>query len=70
MRLSDIPNIETYLNKKVKIEVQPDSLFIGVLRGYDGFINIVLDDVVEPSSVNSYVVLKGKDIKSIVLVKD
>lgn len=70
MRLSDIPNIETFLNRKVKIEVQSNSLFIGILRGYDGFINIVLDEVVEPSSVNSYVVLKGKDIKSIVLVEE
>lgn len=69
MKLSDIPNVENFLDKKVKIEITGGTVFIGTLKGYDGFVNVVLQNVTKPPYTDSQVVIKGKEIKSLDLIE-
>ncbi|EOB12006.1 Small nuclear ribonucleoprotein [Nosema bombycis CQ1] len=69
MKLSDIPNVENFLDKKVKIEITGGTVFIGTLKGYDGFVNVVLQNVTKPLYTDSQVVIKGKEIKSLDLIE-
>jgi small nuclear ribonucleoprotein (snRNP)-like protein len=68
MKLSDIPNVENFLDKKVKIEITGGTVFIGTLKGYDGFVNVVLQNVTKPLYTDSQIVIKGKEIKSLDLI--
>jgi small nuclear ribonucleoprotein (snRNP)-like protein len=69
MKLSDIPNVENFLDKKVKIEISGGNVFVGTLKGYDGFVNVVLQNVTKPLYADSQIVIKGKEIKSLDLVE-
>ncbi|EOB13470.1 Small nuclear ribonucleoprotein [Nosema bombycis CQ1] len=69
MKLSDIPNVENFLDKKVKIEITGGTVFIGTLKGYDGFVNVVLPNVTKPLYTDSQIVIKGKEIKSLDLIE-
>ncbi|KAH6657334.1 hypothetical protein BKA67DRAFT_513757 [Truncatella angustata] len=40
-------NLAQYLDKKLFVQLNGSRKVIGVLRGYDVFLNIVLDDAVE-----------------------
>ncbi|EGS17123.1 putative small nuclear ribonucleoprotein [Thermochaetoides thermophila DSM 1495] len=41
------PELKKYLDKRLFVELNGSRRVIGVLRGYDVFLNIVLDDAVE-----------------------
>ncbi|MCJ1333193.1 Serine/threonine-protein kinase smg1 [Thelotrema lepadinum] len=41
------PELKKYLDKRLFIQINGSRRVIGVLRGYDVFLNVVLDDAVE-----------------------
>ncbi|KAI5798986.1 small nuclear ribonucleoprotein SmG [Geopyxis carbonaria] len=41
------PELKKYLDKRLFVQLNGSRRVIGVLRGYDVFLNIVLDDAVE-----------------------
>ncbi|CCX15909.1 hypothetical protein FPQ18DRAFT_296207 [Pyronema domesticum] len=41
------PELKKYLDKKLFVQLNGSRTVLGVLRGYDVFLNIVLDDAVE-----------------------
>ncbi|QSL64145.1 hypothetical protein MERGE_000300 [Pneumocystis wakefieldiae] len=41
------PELKKYMDKKLYVTINGQRNLIGVLRGYDVFLNIVLDEVVE-----------------------
>ncbi|KAM7205763.1 LSM domain containing protein [Naviculisporaceae sp. PSN 640] len=41
------PELKKYLDKRLFVQLNGKRKVIGVLRGYDVFLNIVLDDAVE-----------------------
>ncbi|KAK4220304.1 Like-Sm (LSM) domain containing protein [Rhypophila sp. PSN 637] len=41
------PELKKYLDKRLFVQLNGKRQVIGVLRGYDVFLNIVLDDAVE-----------------------
>jgi len=41
------PELKRYIDKRLFIQLNGSRKVIGVLRGYDVFLNIVLDDAVE-----------------------
>ncbi|RYP74734.1 hypothetical protein DL770_007553 [Monosporascus sp. CRB-9-2] len=43
----DSPYPEQYLDKRLFVQLNGSRKVIGILRGYDVFLNIVLDDAVE-----------------------
>ncbi|EMR70935.1 Serine/threonine-protein kinase smg1 [Eutypa lata] len=43
----DSPNLLQYLDKRLFVQLNGSRKVIGILRGYDVFLNIVLDDAVE-----------------------
>ncbi|QDS68435.1 Serine/threonine-protein kinase smg1 [Venturia effusa] len=44
------PELKKYLDKRLFVQLNGSRKVIGVLRGYDVFLNIVLDDAVEEKS--------------------
>ncbi|KAF4548319.1 Small nuclear ribonucleoprotein G [Elsinoe fawcettii] len=41
------PELKKYLDKKLFVQLNGSRKVIGILRGYDVFLNIVLDDAIE-----------------------
>ncbi|KAI9893437.1 MAG: Serine/threonine-protein kinase smg1 [Vezdaea aestivalis] len=41
------PELKKYLDKRLFVQLNGSRKVLGVLRGYDPFLNIVLDDAVE-----------------------
>ncbi|KAL8961735.1 MAG: hypothetical protein Q9193_001754 [Seirophora villosa] len=41
------PELKKYLDKRLFVQLNGSRKVIGVLRGYDVFLNVVLDDAVE-----------------------
>ncbi|KAK9454926.1 hypothetical protein V1511DRAFT_501349 [Dipodascopsis uninucleata] len=44
------PELKKYMDKRLFVQLNGSRKVIGVLRGYDVFLNIVLDDAVEEKS--------------------
>ena len=47
------PNLKSFLEKMVSLHLNKGRKVTGILRGYDQFMNVVLDDAVDKSSGNS-----------------
>jgi small nuclear ribonucleoprotein G len=43
------PNLKGYLEKKVSLHLNKNRKVSGTMRGYDQFMNVVLDDAVDES---------------------
>lgn len=41
------PELKKYMNKKILFQLNANRKVSGVLRGYDAFMNIVLDEAIE-----------------------
>ncbi|KAL6246567.1 Serine/threonine-protein kinase smg1 [Rhinocladiella similis] len=41
------PELKKYMEKRIFVQLNANRKVIGILRGYDVFLNIVLDDAVE-----------------------
>jgi len=47
------PNLKSFLEKTVSLHLNKGRKVTGTLRGYDQFMNVVLDDAVDQSSADS-----------------
>ncbi|CUS25077.1 LAQU0S26e00496g1_1 [Lachancea quebecensis] len=65
------PELKKYMDKKVYIQLNGSRKLVGVLRGYDIFLNVVLDDAVEvrkdgsKCAMGSQSVVRGNSIVSL-----
>ncbi|CAN6674479.1 small nuclear ribonucleoprotein G [Trichomonascus vanleenenianus] len=44
---TSLPELKRYMDKRLLVELNGSRKIIGVLRGYDTYMNIVLDEAVE-----------------------
>ncbi|KAI9669357.1 MAG: hypothetical protein M1831_000393 [Alyxoria varia] len=61
------PELKKYLDKKLLVQLNGGRNVIGVLRGYDVFLNIVLDEAVEEKADKTVVrlgmaVIRGNSV--------
>ncbi|SCV00992.1 LAMI_0G08636g1_1 [Lachancea mirantina] len=62
------PELKKYMEKKVYLQLNGSRKLVGVLRGYDIFLNVVLDDAVEikpdgsKAAMGSQTVVRGNSI--------
>ncbi|QLG74891.1 hypothetical protein HG535_0H02180 [Zygotorulaspora mrakii] len=65
------PELKRYVEKKVLLQLNASRKIAGILRGYDVFLNVVLDDAVEISrdgsshTLGSQTVVRGNSIVSL-----
>lgn len=43
----NVIDIEKFLNQKIRVKFQGGREFVGTLKGFDGLVNLVLDDAIE-----------------------
>eukprot|EP01010_Urceolus_cornutus_P001619 NODE_2177_length_617_cov_206.095070_g1717_i0.p1 GENE.NODE_2177_length_617_cov_206.095070_g1717_i0~~NODE_2177_length_617_cov_206.095070_g1717_i0.p1 ORF type:complete len:91 (-),score=19.40 NODE_2177_length_617_cov_206.095070_g1717_i0:63-335(-) len=65
-----LPDLKRYMDKKVDLKLNANRSVCGVLRGFDQFMNIVLDETVEESSQGDkselgMVVIRGNSVLNI-----
>ncbi|CDO52619.1 similar to Saccharomyces cerevisiae YFL017W-A SMX2 Core Sm protein Sm G [Geotrichum candidum] len=61
------PELKKYMDKKLFVQLNGSRQIIGVLRGYDVFLNIVLDEAVEKKPNGDHVkvgttVIRGNSV--------
>ncbi|KAI9102814.1 ribonucleoprotein LSM domain-containing protein [Phlyctochytrium arcticum] len=56
------PELKTYMDKRLFIQLNGDRKVTGILRGFDSFMNLVLEDTVEEVSQTD-----KKEIGSVVI---
>ncbi|KAK5075447.1 Serine/threonine-protein kinase smg1 [Lithohypha guttulata] len=61
------PELKKYMEKRLFVQLNGNRKVIGVLRGYDVFLNIVLDDAVEEKASGDrqrlgMVVIRGNSV--------
>ncbi|SCU81330.1 LANO_0B02696g1_1 [Lachancea nothofagi CBS 11611] len=65
------PELKKYMDKTVYLQLNGSRKLVGVLRGYDIFLNLVLDDAVEirkdgsKTPMGSQSVVRGNSIVSV-----
>ncbi|ODQ66122.1 putative small nuclear ribonucleo protein G [Nadsonia fulvescens var. elongata DSM 6958] len=47
MSKSSLPELKRYMDKKIFIQLNGGRKVVGILRGYDAFLNITLEEAVE-----------------------
>ncbi|EIE88422.1 hypothetical protein G6F57_008510 [Rhizopus arrhizus] len=67
MGKTSTPELKKYMDKRISLQLNGNRKVTGVLRGYDPFMNIVLDETVEevsPTERNNIgmVVIRGNSI--------
>lgn len=48
------PELKKYMDKKLFLQLNANRKVTGVLRGFDAFMNIILEDAVEEISTNEH----------------
>ncbi|KAK0259063.1 Small nuclear ribonucleoprotein G [Friedmanniomyces endolithicus] len=61
------PDLKKYLDKRVEVQLNGSRKVVGTLRGYDVFLNIVLDEATESKANNEKVrlgmcVIRGNSV--------
>eukprot|EP00307_Rebecca_sp_RCC1486_P005758 CAMPEP_0119405842 /NCGR_PEP_ID=MMETSP1335-20130426/393_1 /TAXON_ID=259385 /ORGANISM="Chrysoculter rhomboideus, Strain RCC1486" /LENGTH=75 /DNA_ID=CAMNT_0007429887 /DNA_START=28 /DNA_END=255 /DNA_ORIENTATION=+ len=46
------PDLKKYMDKRLSVKLNGNRSLTGTLRGYDQFMNLVLDDTIEHASAN------------------
>ena len=69
------PNLKKYMDKRLKIYLNQDRIIVGQLRGFDAFMNLVVDEVVEVKSAHEkhpigIVVVRGKSVVEIEILEN
>jgi len=64
------PDLKKYMDKRLSIKLNGNRFVIGVLRGFDQFMNLVLDESVEQVSASEQnnigmVVIRGNSVVTI-----
>ncbi|KAL1916840.1 uncharacterized protein VTP21DRAFT_5544 [Calcarisporiella thermophila] len=66
MSKTSTPELKKYMDKRLFIQLNGSRKVTGVLRGYDPFMNLVLDECVEETSEEKHnigmVVIRGNSI--------
>ncbi|KAI9245315.1 ribonucleoprotein LSM domain-containing protein [Sporodiniella umbellata] len=67
MGKTSTPELKKYMDKRLSLQLNGNRKVTGILRGYDPFMNIVLDDTIEevsPTEKNNIgmVVIRGNSI--------
>lgn len=63
---TQLPNLKSFLFKKVEVRMKSKTLFLGTLVGYDAFCNLVLGSAVcQKRLFEQVVVLRGQAIEEI-----
>eukprot|EP00995_Heteronema_vittatum_P009968 NODE_5363_length_513_cov_469.191810_g3983_i0.p2 GENE.NODE_5363_length_513_cov_469.191810_g3983_i0~~NODE_5363_length_513_cov_469.191810_g3983_i0.p2 ORF type:complete len:77 (+),score=7.17 NODE_5363_length_513_cov_469.191810_g3983_i0:82-312(+) len=70
MAQRSLPELKRYMDKKVELKLNANRSVSGVLRGFDQFMNIVLDETVEQTSEGDnnelgMVVIRGNSVMNI-----
>jgi len=63
------PELKRYLDKRVSVNIQGGRKIQGVLRGFDIFLNLVVDDAVEqvhPTEGNTLTWVEGEKCGTVV----
>lgn len=47
--VSHIPDLTPYMNKRLSLQLNGSRVVVGTLKGFDLFLNVVLEDSVEES---------------------
>eukprot|EP00238_Polyblepharides_amylifera_P012854 CAMPEP_0196597984 /NCGR_PEP_ID=MMETSP1081-20130531/94042_1 /TAXON_ID=36882 /ORGANISM="Pyramimonas amylifera, Strain CCMP720" /LENGTH=73 /DNA_ID=CAMNT_0041923585 /DNA_START=109 /DNA_END=330 /DNA_ORIENTATION=- len=61
------PDLKKYMDKQLSIKLNANRHVVGVLRGYDAFMNLVLDETVEQGQEKhniGMVVIRGNSVVS------
>lgn len=70
-KMVSAPELKKYMEKKVYLQLNGSRKIVGILRGYDIFLNVVLDDAVEvrkdgnKTPMGSQTVIRGNSIASL-----
>ncbi|BAO39227.1 Small nuclear ribonucleoprotein G [Kluyveromyces marxianus] len=64
------PDLRKYMNKKLLLQLNGDRKLVGILRGYDAFLNVVLDNPIQvfddgEVQIGPQTVVRGNSIISI-----
>ncbi|EDO15341.1 hypothetical protein Kpol_1011p12 [Vanderwaltozyma polyspora DSM 70294] len=65
------PELKKYMEKKVLLQLNGSRKVAGILRGYDIFLNVVIDDAIEISKdgtnipLGSQTVIRGNSVVSL-----
>lgn len=62
------PDLAQFLNKKLRLQLNNSREVVGVLKGYDAFMNVTLEDAVDPKGPTKLgsAVIRGVSIVSVV----
>ncbi|XVE61463.1 hypothetical protein DITRI_Ditri06bG0042500 [Diplodiscus trichospermus] len=53
------PDLKKYMDKKLQIKLNANRMVVGTLRGFDQFMNLVVDNTVEVIRGNSVVTVEA-----------
>jgi len=60
------PDLKRYMDKRLRLSLNGNRKVVGLLRGYDAFMNIVLEEAVDENTPNNpsigTIVLRGSSI--------
>lgn len=59
------PELKKYMDKEVSVRLNGARTVSGVVRGFDPFMNLVLDDAKDTSSDMGMIVIRGNAIMAI-----
>lgn len=67
----NVPELKRYMDQRVLLQLNGNRRVTGVLRGYDPFMNVVLDEAVEERSVEERIPMGHAMIRgnSIVMIE-
>ena len=57
-----MPELTRYLDKRIALQLNGNRSCTGILRGFDQFMNIVLEDTLKDDSSIGTVVIRGNSI--------
>lgn len=67
--VSQIPDLAQYMNKRLSLQLNGSRKVIGTLKGFDLFLNVVLEDAVESRNDDvtkiGTVVIRGESVVSL-----
>lgn len=62
-------DLRTYVDSRVKISLTKDRVVVGVLKGYDSFMNCVLEAATESGESIGTAIIKGSSLFSVELAE-
>ncbi|GMM52277.1 hypothetical protein DASB73_032400 [Starmerella bacillaris] len=62
-------DLRSYVDSRVKISLTKDRVVVGVLKGYDSFMNCVLEAATESGESIGTAIIKGSSLSSVELAE-